>query len=217
MEDALSDDDLELLFPDYLNNALPLEQRKAVDAYLQRSDQARIRLENFQLISKYLVLDDVVPSPNPKLLKDYLDFVNANPMAAPLVSATGGRWYEGWRSWSWTKPALTLALFVIIGQGVVIDQLNNDGQFTSSGTRSVTGNGRDASTPGTVLSVQFDPEAQFADVMTAVRSVNGRVISSGSDSTILFIKLSTMPAQEAIKRLRQSKAVLTIIESPNPP
>lgn len=217
MAHTLSDDDLELLFPDYLNNALTLDERKAVDAYLQRSEQARIKLENFQLISEHLDLDDVVPAPNPKLLNAYLDFVNSNPIAPQVAPAAGGRWYDSWRSWSWTKSALTFALFVIIGQGVVFDRLNDDGESVGFSTRSATGNGGEAATSGVVLNVQFDPEAQFADVMAAVRSVNGRVVSSGSDSAILFIRVSSMPAQDAIKLLKQSKAILSIVESPNEP
>jgi hypothetical protein len=213
MAETMTDDDLQELLPDYLNNALAPEMRRQVDAYLARSPQARVNLDNLQrILSEMDRLEDGAPTPDEEGRRRFLAYAAANPLAP---SARRPRWRWKWDSAAWIKPAFAMAAVVVLGQGVFIGHLLQKGdEKPGESSRSLNPDSAEPRARGPILSVQVAPDAPFADVVAAIRDVQGRIISGPGESTMLFVELSGVSAEEGIHRLKKSGLVLSVIEVP---
>lgn len=213
MSTPMSDEDLLALLPDYLNNALTADTRKAVEAYLARSSQARIELDNLQLILAEMDrIEEQTPQTDEEGRRRFLAYAKANPLG---LAPERQRWWRGWSTAGWLKPAFAMALMVIVGQGALIGHLiERKDEAETGASRSLTPDTVAPRVRGPVLSVQVAPDAPFADVVAVILDVHGRIISGPVESTMLFVELSGMSADEASKRLKQSRLVLSVIEVP---
>jgi anti-sigma factor RsiW len=208
-----NDDGLEIRYslPDYLNNSLPAAEREQVARQLARDPHAQVDLANLDLILQEMdAIERMVPQPDDQGLEQFLAHARSNPLPrSPERTKNAPRFFSGW-----LRPALGLALAIIVGQGVFIGHLIQEEPGNRSATRSLSTEQGSNAHARPLLSIHIAPEATFADVMAVIREVDGKVVYASGESNMLYVELAGTPVQEAKQRLKQSRLVVAVIEIP---
>ena len=218
MRGRYSDEELSGMLHDYLTNNLDPSGRAEVVAYLARSSQAAIDLENLQLIMEELQRQEnsAPPAAIPGLVQ-FLAHAKSHPLHRREKKQASWLAQLAASMQLWGRPAFAIAMMVIVGQSVIIANLATPGiehENVPRITRSLAQDSVNGRKRGSILNLEVIPNASFAALMAVLREVDGTVVFVNGEGNILYVELATSSAKDAIARLRKSKLVLSVIEIP---
>lgn len=204
-ENANRDEELDLLLPWYVNGTLGAEERRQVEAYLERSAHARDEVELLRQLRRQVKEEKVENSPGElglQRLKREIKQAEAQPessdrMADKVITVAS----------FWRPLAVAACLAVVIQAGVLVG--------INSGIVSLDGGVTTASGNAAVLQVTFAPDAteqQIRDVLQAA----GASIADGPTALGIYnlrlVDAEITSVDEALAALRARGDVVTFAE-----
>ncbi len=204
-ENANRDEALDLLLPWYVNGTLGAEERRQVEAYLERSAHARDEVELLRQLRRQVKEETVENSPGElglQRLKREIRQAEAQPessdrMAGKVITVAS----------FWRPLAVAACLAVVIQAGVLVG--------INSGIFSLDGGVITASGNAAVLQVTFAPDAteqQIRDVLQAA----GASIADGPTALGIYnlrlVDAEITSVDEALAALRARGDVVTFAE-----
>lgn len=204
-----TNEELDALLPDYLNNNLPIEQRDAVRHYVHASELASSRLQNLQAVFAELARLEAAEGP---VIVPCMAAIMAHVEAHPSKE-TGRHWWSFLvgAPGAWAKPALSAALIVIVAQAALLFQPKGVG--TSDETvRGVT---PFAESERVLVIVAFRAQASEELIRNLLLSVHARFAGGPSgDMADYILSIPAAQADQAIVTIRKSDIVLSVSLAP---
>ncbi|GAB4371314.1 MAG: hypothetical protein Kow00114_32140 [Kiloniellaceae bacterium] len=204
-ENANRDEALDLLLPWYVNGTLGAEERRQVEAYLERSSHARDEVELLRQLRRQVKDEAIENSPGElglQRLKREIRQAEAQPESSDRMTGKTITVASFWR-----PLAVAACLAVVIQAGVLVG--------INSGIVSLDGGVTTASGNAAVLQVTFAPDAteqQIRDVLQAA----GASIADGPTALGIYnlrlVDAEITSVDEALAALRARGDVVTFAE-----
>ena len=206
--DRRDDAELEKLLPWYANGTLSDDERREVEAYLERSAEARAELAFLQGLRQQVKEEAIGNSPGElgwRRLQREIKRDGAGAPAAPAVSASPG----------WWRPAAIAAALVIVLQSAVLV-----GTWPGSEPQEMIPAGV-PSGEAAVLQVTFAPDATEAQISDLLRAVRGNLVGGPSALGIYRVEIGTDPNDavavgQIVERLRAEPDIVLSVERQTP-
>lgn len=175
----MTDEELETLLPWYANGTLDGEEAAAVEALLQRSENARRELAFLRALSDQ-INRETSPAPSE------LGWQRLRRQLNTPVKTPARRWW---------KPGLAAAAAIIMALQVMIVTRQPepyDGQLLGAGSTQVVGHYR-------VLQVQFDDTTRWDELMAVVQAMHGTIVDGPGSIGLLRIQVPEQDARFATR------------------
>lgn len=205
-QNGTRDEGLDLLLPWYVNGTLDAEERRQVEAYLERSAQAREDVELLRQLRQQVKDQEQENSPGELGLQRLKREIkqdaerqkaSADKMTGKVVTVAS----------FWRPLAVAACLALVIQAGVMVGM--NAGVITLDGDVSIAGKAP------AVLQVTFAPEATEQDIRDVLQAA-GASIADGPTALGIYNLRLVDPAgttvDEALATLRANDTVVTFAE-----
>ncbi|MPZ10191.1 MAG: hypothetical protein GEU89_08250 [Kiloniellaceae bacterium] len=200
------DEDLDLLLPWYVNDTLEAEERRQVEAYLERSSHARDEVALLRALRQQVKDEQIENSPGEfglQRLKREIKQAGPQPGSADKMT---GRTVTVARFW---RPlAVAACIAVVIQAGVMISLTGGPG----SDVETASGN---AGLAAPVLQVTFASDATELEIREVLQSAGASIADGPTALGIYNLRLvdaGTTTVEEALATLRASGDVVTFAE-----
>jgi len=201
------DDDLDLLLPWYVNGTLSAEERRQVEAYLERSGHARDEVDLLRALRQQVKDDAVENSPGElglQRLKREIKQTEQGPAASDRLAGRTITVASFWR-----PLAVAACLVVMVQAGVMVGLGDFGGDTVTVGIAS--------GTTGLIepqLQVTFAPDATEADIRELLQSAGASIADGPTALGIYKLRLDTATTSidEALTTLRANGDVVTFAE-----
>jgi len=190
------DEELDLLLPWYVNGTLGAEERRQVEAYLERSSHARDEVDLLRQLRRQVKEEKIEHSPGELGLQRLKREIKQD---SRQQTATIGNW--------WRPLAVAACLAVVVQAGVMVGM--NSGVIPTGNEVGVAGKS------AAVLQVTFAPDAteqQIRDVLQAA----GASIADGPTALGIYnlrlVDAEITSVDEALAALRARGDIVTFAE-----
>lgn len=199
------DDDLDLLLPWYVNGTLSAEERRQVEAYLERSSHARDEVELLRALRQQVKDEAVENSPGELGLQRLKREIKQAEQAPAGGDRMAGRTITV--ASFWRPLAVAACLAVVVQAGVMVGLGDFGGDVgPASGPTGL---------PPAVMQVTFAPDATEAEIRELLQSV-GAVIADGPTALGIYqlrlVDAESTSLDEALTTLRANGDVVTFAE-----
>jgi len=195
-ENGNKDEALDLLLPWYVNGTLGAEERRQVEAYLERSSHARDEVDLLRQLRRQVKEEKIEHSPGELGLQRLKRAIKQDARQQPATVA-------GW----WRPLAVAACLAVVVQAGVMVGM--NSGVIPTGNEVGVAGKS------AAVLQVTFAPDAteqQIRDVLQAA----GASIADGPTALGIYnlrlVDAEITSVDEALAALRARGDIVTFAE-----
>jgi anti-sigma-K factor RskA len=200
------DEDLDLLLPWYVNDTLEAEERRQVEAYLERSSHARDEVALLRALRQQVKDEQIENSPGEfglQRLKREIKQAGPQPGSADKMAGRTVTVASFWR-----PLAVAACLAVVIQAGVMISLTGGPG----SDVETASGN---AGLAAPVLQVTFASDATELEIREVLQSAGASIADGPTALGIYNLRLvdaGTTTVEEALATLRASGDVVTFAE-----
>ena len=201
------DDELDLLLPFYVNGTLSAEERRQVEAYLERSRPARDEVELLRGLRQQVKDEAIENSPGELGLQRLKREIKQAEQAPPSGDRMSGRTITVPSFW---RPLAVAACLVVMVQAGIMVGL---GGFGGDDIVDIAGGPTDLSTP--VLQVTFAPDATEEQIRELLLSAGASIADGPTALGIYQLRLVDAEAtsvDEALTTLRANGDVVTFAE-----
>jgi anti-sigma-K factor RskA len=200
------DESLELLLPWYVNGTLEAEERRQVEAYLERNSDARDEVALLRELRQQVKDEKIEHSPGElglQRLKREIKQAGAQPDGADRMTGRTVTVASFWR-----PLAVAACLAVVVQAGVMIGLGGWPGSDVeiASGTAGLT---------APVLQVTFDPGATEQEIRDVLQSAGASIADGPTALGVYNLRLvdaGTTTVDEALATLRARADVVTFAE-----
>lgn len=205
-DNGKNDEALNLLLPWYVNGTLEAEERRQVEAYLERSSHARDEVELLRALRRQVKDERIENSPGELGLQRLKrEIKQATPQQGGTDSLSGRTVVV---ASFWRPLAVAACLAVVIQAGVMIGLSGGPGSEVdiASGTAGLT---------APVLQVTFDPGATEQEIRDVLQSAGASIADGPTALGIYNLRLvdaGTTTVEEALATLRARADVVTFAE-----
>ena len=200
------DEGLDLLLPWYVNGTLDAEERKQVEAYLERSRPARDEVELLRALRQQVKEEPLENSPGELGLQRLKrDIKQAEQQPQDSTDKMGGKVITV--ASFWRPLAVAACLAVVIQAGVMVGM--NSGMIPTGGDVTIAGKAP------AVLQVTFAPDATEQDIREVLQSAGASIADGPTALGIYNLRLvdpAATTVEEALGALRANNAVVTFAE-----
>jgi len=201
------DDDLDLLLPWYVNGTLSAEERRQVEAHLERSSHARDEVDLLRALRQQVKDEAVENSPGELGLQRLKREIKQADQAPAGGDRMAGRTIT--IASFWRPLAAAACLVVLVQAGVMVGlrtgSIDPDTVGIASGTTGLI---------EPQLQVTFAPDATEADIRELLQSA-GASIADGPTALVIYkprLDTATASIDEALTTLRANGDVVTFAE-----
>lgn len=199
---------LRALLPWAASGKLSGEDRAKVQAWLERSPQARAELAWWQAVERDTrahTAQQIADHEGDFGLARFQQALAAQPRrTTPDTPAWSARWARWWRE-HWTTPALATCLLVIVGQMVMLQRPTE----APTALEVLSGQGSIAANE---LLVAFEPGAREADIRALLQSIQADIVSGPSALGLYRIQFK-VPTEQARQQLLQARGVVADVSA----
>jgi hypothetical protein len=201
------DDDLDLLLPWYVNGTLSGEERRQVEAYLERSSHARDEVELLRALRQQVKDEAVENSPGELGLQRLKREIKQAEQAPQSGDRMTGRTITV--ASFWRPLAVAACLAVVVQAGVMVGLGDFGGGDTVDIASGPTG------LPPAVMQVTFAPDATEEQIRELLQSA-GAAIADGPTALGIYqlrlVDAESTSLDEALTTLRANGDVVTFAE-----
>ncbi len=195
-----NESELRTLLPWYVNGTLTEADRARVEHWLEESESGRTEVAWLRRLRSDI-----------QAQKAHGAIAPGTQRFARLLQADVGRPVRRWFDWQrWTVPALTVALSVVVVQGVVIANLMR--HETSLETLSE----RPAAERGPRLQITFVPSATEAQIRAALQAAHVEIAKGPGALGVYEVAVRTGSVEDALASLRAQPVVVARVERVTP-
>ncbi|MGF1632073.1 MAG: hypothetical protein ACFCUT_21560 [Kiloniellaceae bacterium] len=205
-DNGKNDEALDLLLPWYVNGTLEAEERRQVEAYLERNSHARDEVELLRALRQQVKDERIENSPGELGLQRLKrEIKQATPQQGGTDRSSGRTVVV---AGFWRPLAVAACLAVVIQAGVMIGLSGGPGSEVdiASGTAGLT---------APVLQVTFDPGATEQEIRDVLQSAGASIADGPTALGIYNLRLvdaGTTTVEEALATLRARADVVTFAE-----
>lgn len=205
-DNGRKDDDLDRLLPWYVNGTLEGEERQAVEAYLERSADARDEVELLRQLRQQVKDQEFENSPGELGLQRLKREIK---QVAEQQKGSGDRMTGKVLTVAsfWRPLAVAACLAVVIQAGVMVGM--NSGVIPTGDEVAVAGKSQ------AVLQVTFAPEATEQDIREVLQAAGASIADGPTALGIYNLRLvdpSATTVEEALATLQANDTVVTFAE-----
>jgi len=190
------DEELDLLLPWYVNGTLGAEERRQVEAYLERSSHARDEVDLLRQLRRQVKEEKIEHSPGELGLQRLKREIKQD---SRQQTATIGNW--------WRPLAVAACLAVVVQAGVMVGM--NSGVIPTGNEVGVAGKS------AAVLQVTFAPDATEQQIRDVLQAAGARIADGPTALGIYNLRLvdaEITSVDEALAALRARGDVVTFAE-----
>lgn len=205
-DNGRKDDDLDRLLPWYVNGTLEGEERQAVEAYLERSADARDEVELLRQLRQQVKEQSIENSPGELGLQRLKREIK---QGAEQQKSSGDRMAGKVLTVAsfWRPLAVAACLALVIQAGVMVGM--NTGVIPTGGEVGTAGKSQ------AVLQVTFSPDATEQDIREVLQAAGASIADGPTALGIYNLRLvdpAATTVEEALATLRANDTVVTFAE-----
>lgn len=192
----MNDEDVKTLLPWYVNGTLDEQEKLAVEAYLEHSQEGRDEVKWLQNLQATMQTESEVTAPTELGFRRLQKAIAAEEQVTQLQTPS--------KQDNWWKPAFAVAATLIISLQIGI--VSNTGKDPA--TELLSGNDTVMMSEQVIIQVQFKADAQWQDINNLVNAIDGQIISGPSAIGLCKIAIDKTVYSQSVMDQLQSSAIV---------